>query len=222
MNSLHLIIFSRAFVAYEENAPVDLEQEKLEKRNLEEYKKKLVISGTVLPDPLGLRKGWVGEKDGIQKWPSLYVTDISKYFNNVIDSVDLIHRLECEYKEGKAYRYFTDEFIKEISIHSISTMSDYCILKTKYTPSQRMSARAYDVWAILRKDEDDSPEGEVMSACSCTAGLLGSCNHVAGMLFRVEAAVITGVTKPTCTSRKSEWVIPQKKPAQNQEEYPIS
>ena len=59
-NSLHLILFSRALVTYEENAPADLEQEELEKRNLEEYKKKLVINGTVLPDPLGLRKGWVG------------------------------------------------------------------------------------------------------------------------------------------------------------------
>ena len=47
--------------------------------------------------------------------------------------------------------------------------------------------------------------------CSCTAGLLGSCNHVAGMLFRIEAAVITGVTNPTCTSRLSEWVVPSSK-----------
>ena len=30
------------------------------------------------------------------------------------------------------------------------------------------------------------------------------------MLFRIEAVVITGVTKPTCTSRLSEWVIPSK------------
>ena len=62
MNSLHLILFSRAFVTYEENVPVDLEQEELEKRNLEEYKKKLVINGTVLPDPLGLKKRLTGEK----------------------------------------------------------------------------------------------------------------------------------------------------------------
>ena len=50
-----------------------------------------------------------------------------------------------------------------------------------------------------------------MSAyCSCAAGLLGSCNHVAGMLFGIEAAVITGVTRPTCTSRLSEWTVPSK------------
>ena len=44
----------------------------------------------------------------------------------------------------------------------------------------------------------------VSAYCSCPAGLPGSCNHVAGMLFRIEAAVIAGVTKPTCTSRLSE------------------
>ena len=63
-----------------------------------------------------------------------------------------------------------------------------------------------------RKDTKSSPGGEIVSAyCSCTAGLLGSCNHVAGMLFRIEAAVITGVTNPTCTSRLSEWVVPSSK-----------
>ena len=30
------------------------------------------------------------------------------------------------------------------------------------------------------------------------------------MLFRIEAAVITGVTRPTCTSRLSEWTVPSK------------
>ena len=31
------------------------------------------------------------------------------------------------------------------------------------------------------------------------------------MFLRIEAAVITGITKPTCTSQLSEWVIPSKK-----------
>ena len=132
-------------------------------------------------------------------------------FENVIDSSDLIHRLHCEYKEGKAYRYFTDEFVKEVLIHLISESSKYCIMKTKCTPSQRVSAKPYDVWVVVEKDTPIHPGGQILSAyCSCTAGLLGSCNHVAGMLFRIEAAVITGVTRPTCTSRLSEWTVPSK------------
>ena len=160
----------------------------------------------ILPDPLSQKKGWISEGEGIRKWPSLYLTDISRFFHNSISSEDLIHRLECEYKEGKAYRYFTDEFVKEVP------SSPFCIMKTKCTPSQRVSPKAYDVWAIIKKDTDEHPGGEVFSAyCSCAAGLLGSWNHVAGMLFRIEAAVITGITKPTCTSQLSEWVIPSKK-----------
>ena len=166
----------------------------------------------ILPDPLSQKKGWISEGEGIRKWPSLYLTGISRFFHNVISSEDLIHRLECEYKEGKAYRYFTDEFVKEVYFHTISPSSPFCIMKTKCTPSQRVSAKAYDVWAIIKKDTDEHPGGEVFSAyCSCAAGLLGSCNHVADMLFRIEAAVITGITKPTCTSQLSEWVIPSKK-----------
>jgi hypothetical protein len=35
--------------------------------------------------------------------------------------------------------------------------------------------------------------------------LHGSCNHIAALLFRVEYAVRTGITKPTCTSVLALW-----------------
>ena len=38
-----------------------------------------------------------------------------------------------------------------------------------------------------------------------------TCNHVAAMLFRVDAAVLAGWTNPTCTSQKAEWVVPAPK-----------
>ena len=46
---------------------------------------------------------------------------------------------------------------------------------------------------------------------TCTAGLLRSWHHVAGLLFRVEAAVLIGVTHPTCTSMLTSWNVPSKK-----------
>ena len=131
--------------------PIDVEKEELERRNLLEYKKKLVLPENTLPDPLGLKKGWIGELEGIRSWPSLYIMDISKHFCNVVNSADLIHRLECEYKEGKAYRYFSDKFVKEVFLHQISPSSKFCIMKTKCTPSQRISMKLYDVWAIIKK-----------------------------------------------------------------------
>ena len=64
----------------------------------------------------------------------------------------------------------------------------------------------------LKKDHVDEVGGEIISAyCTCTAGPLRCCNHVAGLLFRIEAAVLIGVTHPTCTSILASWNIPSKK-----------
>ncbi|XP_052263735.1 uncharacterized protein LOC127866911 [Dreissena polymorpha] len=40
----------------------------------------------------------------------------------------------------------------------------------------------------------------------------GTCNHIAGVLFRVENAVKTGETKTSSTSMKSRWNVPSSKP----------
>ena len=54
--------------------------------------------------------------------------------------------------------------------------------------------------------------GEIISAYfTCIAGLLGSCNHVASLLFRIVATVLIGATHPTCTSILASWNIPSKK-----------
>ena len=39
----------------------------------------------------------------------------------------------------------------------------------------------------------------------------GSCNHVAGLLFRIEAAVLEGLTDETCTMRSCLWNVPSGK-----------
>ena len=79
--------------------------------------------------------------------------------------------------------------------------------------SQRISSKQYDVWVIVRAFLDENqPGGEIMSGyCTCTAGLLGSCNHVIGLLFRIEAANIQGLTNPACTDILSKWEVPSKK-----------
>ena len=83
-------------------------------------------------------------------------------------------------------------------------------MKTKCVPSQRVNMKQYDVWVVCRKDLIGSIGGEILSAyCTCTAGLYGSCNHVAGLLFRAEAAVLTGLSNPTCVS--AAWNIPSTK-----------
>ena len=63
-----------------------------------------------------------------------------------------MNRLINEYQEGKAYRYFTCHFVKEVFSYKISAPSKYCIVKCKVTPSQCVSAKPYDVWAVIEKD----------------------------------------------------------------------
>ena len=200
----------RAMAAYEENIPVDLDAEHRQRILLKQYSDKLVIEGTAIPDPFSLKTGWLAEEkgSGLSKSPSVYYTNIEKFLLNINSSSDLIKRLECEYKEGKSYRYFKCNFVKEIFYHHIMPTSNICILKCRVTPSQRISNTAYTVWATIEKD-GDRPGGKIYTAyCTCTAGLLGCCNHVIGMLFRVEAAVSTGTTKPSCTSLLAKWNVP--------------
>ncbi|XP_065679565.1 uncharacterized protein LOC124814931 [Hydra vulgaris] len=69
--------------------------------------------------------------------------------------------------------------------------------------------KQYTIWIIVQKDKEDAVGGEILSAyCTCPAGLLGSCNHVAGLLFWIEAAILIGVSHITCTSALSNWNIP--------------
>ena len=39
------------------------------------------------------------------------------------------------------------------------------------------------------------------------------CNHIVGLLFRVEKAVMSGETKLSCTSKLSTWNVPSNKVA---------
>ena len=179
---------------------------------MDKYKGKLVVDNKNLQDPLDIKNGSVGEENDIKLWPQLYLTDITRFYGDVLDKKNIVQRIECEYKQGKAYRYFTDNFISEVFYNNISDESKYCYLKTKCLPSQRVSSKPYDVWALVQKDLKCEVGGAILSAyCTCTAGLLGSCNHVAGLLFRVEAAVLIGVTHPTCTSMLASWNVPSKK-----------
>ena len=148
----------------------------------------------------------------MKKWPRLSFSDISRFHSFILGKGNLIHRLECEYKQGKAYRYFTNSFIGEILYHNIDEKSKFCLLKTKCVPSQRVNMKQYDVWVVCHKDLVDSIGGEILSAyCTYTAGLYGSCNHVACLLFRVDAAVLTWLSNPNLTSLWAAWNIPSTK-----------
>ena len=85
--------------------------------------------------------------------------------------------------------------------------------KSKVTPSQALNNTPYDCWIITKKDAGKVPGGQIVSAyCTCTASMLVSCNYIAGVLFRMEHAVKTGMTKPEVTQKLYEWTIPTPPP----------
>ena len=166
----HFFTF-RAFVAHSEIVLIDANLEHEERSILEEYEGKLKVDGGVIPDPIALKTGWVGEENGISKWPSTFYNDIANYLK--IYRPDFINRLDRKYKFGKACRYFADNFAREIYYHNISEKSKYCVLKCRVVPSQKMSPKPCHVWAAVVKDVDsDFPGGTIKTAyCICTAGL---------------------------------------------------
>ena len=121
----------------------------------------------------------------------MYYHDIAKYLNHL--APELISKLESEYKLGKAYRYFSCDFVREISYFDASPQ--LCVLRCKVVPSHRVTSKPYDVWTILRKNTPEIPGGEII-------------NHIVGMLFRIESAVTTGVTNPSKTSLPCQWTVP--------------
>ncbi|KAH3768252.1 hypothetical protein DPMN_169464 [Dreissena polymorpha] len=80
---------------------------------LAEYKAKVNIDREIIEDPMTVSKGLLSEKVGMTKWPSLYIDDISEYLHTN-QPKDLIKWVVNKHKEGKAYRSFTCEWIKEV------------------------------------------------------------------------------------------------------------
>ena len=70
----------------------------MNKKLLDEYKEKLVVDCKNLEDPLDIKNGWVGEENGIKLWPKLYLTDITRFYGNVLDKKSIVQRIECECK----------------------------------------------------------------------------------------------------------------------------
>ncbi|KAI8486970.1 hypothetical protein Bbelb_352300 [Branchiostoma belcheri] len=115
---------------------------------------------------------------------------------------DLKRRLLNAYKEGKAYTYYTSGWLHEVFYYSYEGK---VYPRAKCRPSEKLND-------IPHTD----PTGTIKKAyCSCTAGLSQTCNHVAALLFKVEAAVRTNMADPAaCTSTACQWNAAPKKAVQ--------
>ncbi|KAK3106464.1 hypothetical protein FSP39_020531 [Pinctada imbricata] len=167
----------------------------------DQYQSLLFHNDKKQPDPLKISGGWKEEKCGIHLWPPVCITDIVTFLIDHGNSEN-IKKFLNEYKVWKAYEYLQSNFVKEIFYHPISAASEICNLRAKCTPSQRLRDANHTMWIMVRK-----VSGDIVSAfCSCIAGLGQTCNHVAAMLFRIDAANKMGLS--SCTSIPCQWIIP--------------
>ena len=161
-----------------------------------EYLAKLKIDDRNIPDPFKIPNGWMNEDEGMKFWPMLLHSDIFNYlmfFTSELSGKDL-----NDYKNSKAYSYHKSGWLQRLLCHNL-TGSNFCILKREYRKSQSVNDPFRKLWIILEKS------AKIRSChCNCMTGVGETCNHVAAAMFRVEAAVRTGLTNPSCTSSANE------------------
>lgn len=116
------------------------------------------------PDPHVLKR-WTDEKTGIKLWPPITIVDIH-WFMQCNGSTGLTTDALTAYKQGKAFGYFSCDWLKEIFYTPISKSHACCFLKADCTPSNRINDLPHKLWVKAIKSS-----GEIVSAyCSCMAG----------------------------------------------------
>ena len=194
-------LVARVFSAHENNVKTAVE---IEIELSQEYQAKLLQVDYVVPDQYHLTEGWLSEENGIAFWPFVLYPEIYNYlmFNpGELSSSDL-----NDYKTSKGYSFFSCDWIGAVSYYPINSTSLYCLLKTDCRDSESVNSPPHKLWAIIVKKD-----AKIKAAhCDCMAGMSGTCLHIAGMLFRVEAAVRNGLTNPSCATKSCEW-LPNRK-----------
>lgn len=154
-----------AFAAEDMEVPIKqtAKQDRLDKAA--DYFKRLTTPDGKVPDPLEIKDGWIGENEGVHKWPPIMSVDITAYLLPQPNQ-DIGKRLLNDYKEGKGYSYFESKWMSEVWYHQIDEHSKYCFLKASITPSQRVNNIPHKAWVLAEKIS-----GKVVAAyCSCFAG----------------------------------------------------
>ena len=146
-------LVARAFVSWERKDPILQREVDLAEACNRQYQDRLRVGDTVLPDPDKIPEiEWKGEKGGLKLWPPIMLWDISQFLLADQARKDIGSRILNEYKEGKGYRYYTSEWLKEVFFHDLGHVGpDLCFLKAQCTPSQRLSDVPHRAWILVYK-----------------------------------------------------------------------
>ena len=116
---------------------------------------------------------------------------------------------------AKGYRFFKSGHVQNIEFHNLPDVSEFCYVRAKVLPSM-VKNKMYSVTLCLRNNGDVH-----VALCVCPAGLAGSCNHVAALIYALEEFVRLGLREESrlpCTSKLQAWNKPR---ARNVEPMPV-
>ena len=117
------------------------------------------------------------------------------FYSSELGSKDL-----SDYKNSKACSYYKSRWLQPSQYHNLSG-SKYCIIRGECRKSQSIKDPFHKLWIILEKTAK-------IRTCHYTymAGMGETCNHVAAVMYRVEAAVRISLPSPACTSNPNDWL----------------
>lgn len=198
------MLVARAFAAWEWNMPIKLSPCEYSAQKIYDVSQALLMStGCELPNPSSL-SDWVAEDESIQNWPPTMIQDIGIFLERLDPSRDkdsFSKRLLSEYKDQKAFSYFSSNWLFDVHYHPISPQSVYCFMKAKCRPSMRLDDVPHEAWVAVEKSS-----GEIQSAhCTCFAGHGQTCNHVAALLLKIDFCWQHGYVKKAVTDQPCQW-----------------
>ena len=118
---------SSTFATYAEGVEVDIGKEHQERIILNEYQSELKVESQLISDPLDMKMD-VKEKIIWQHGPICHIC----FYDSVLNKRDLIQRVECKFKVGKTYHFYTNSFLGEEVMIILNCNSKLCLFHTKY------------------------------------------------------------------------------------------
>ena len=154
---------ARVYFLYNNKVPEEPGAKEKEASQKADYKALLRAGPAVTTDPAKFSK-WIGEKEGMNKWPPISYVDITQFVTS--KGCRFASATLESYKTGKGFAYFYNDWLQEVFYHHINKDSPVCYLKTVCTPSNRLSDDPHSLWIKVNKKT-----GTIYSAyCTCVAG----------------------------------------------------
>lgn len=192
---------ARALAAYELNLPIHATATEMEQQRIADYKNILLQSG--LPDnfdPTVATDGYLTEEESVNKWPE--ITD-----GDLLELMGTDSKL-ASYKTDKAYRHYRAGWVGQVHMKEFDNIY---LLKNECMPSERVNDPPHKVWMTYSK----TILKITAAFCTCAAGLNQNCNHICGMLFRMQEVSESERVEELepVTSRLCQWNKPPSKAA---------